>query len=179
MGEVQAAQSSHRFSRGWVVANHPLDTALVLCPVLLEQIVGVCLRRRLGVGVVEEVLDAYEDLLDSDSWLPGLLLVQYGQADGATRVDIRVEERWNEFACPSCQFSISSSNSCFGDVRLTLWRLRRVLWVGSQVAHQHSALPVSWIEQITVRKLHSQFELTTLPNGLLLARYAALPVLEV
>ena len=78
-----------------------LHFPLVRRAVLLEQVVGICLRRRFGVGVVEEVLDADEDLLDSDGWLPGLLLVQYRQADGATWIDIRVEQRWNEFACPS------------------------------------------------------------------------------
>lgn len=36
-----------------------------------------------------------------------------------------------------------------------------------------------WVGQITVRELHGQFELATLPNGLLLSRYTALPVLEV
>lgn len=102
VGKVQAARSSHGHLRGWVVAHHPLNTALVLRPVLLEQVVGVCLSRRLGIGVVEEILNSDKDLLDSDGWLPSLLLVQYGQADGATRVDIRVEKRWDEFACPPC-----------------------------------------------------------------------------
>lgn len=36
-----------------------------------------------------------------------------------------------------------------------------------------------WFGQFTVRELHGQLELATLPNGLLLARYTTLPVLEV
>ena len=57
VGEVLAAQSSNRSSRGRVVAHHPLDTALVLGPVLLEQVVRLRLRGRLGVGIVEQILD--------------------------------------------------------------------------------------------------------------------------
>lgn len=36
-----------------------------------------------------------------------------------------------------------------------------------------------WVGQFTVRELHSQFELATFPNGLLLAWNTTLPVLEI
>lgn len=47
--------------------------------------------RRLGVGVVEQVLDAKEDLLHRDGRFPRFLLVQDREADGAGWVDVRME----------------------------------------------------------------------------------------
>ena len=52
---------------------HPL---LVVGPVLTKAGVGLCLGGVLDVGVVEEVLDTEEDLLDGDGRPPVLLLVQ-------------------------------------------------------------------------------------------------------
>jgi hypothetical protein len=37
-------------------------------------------------------------LFDSDCRLPRLLLIQDGQTNGARRINIRVEQRWREFA---------------------------------------------------------------------------------
>ena len=39
------------------------------------------------------------DLLDCDRGFPRLLFVENGQADGARRVYVGVEEWWREFAC--------------------------------------------------------------------------------
>ena len=52
---------------------HPL---LVVRPVLAEGGVGLGLGGVLHVGVVEEVLDTQQDLLDGDGRPPVLLLVQ-------------------------------------------------------------------------------------------------------
>ena len=52
---------------------HPL---LVVSPVLTKAGVGLGLGGVLDVGVVEEVLDTEEDLLDGDGRPPVLLLVQ-------------------------------------------------------------------------------------------------------
>jgi len=103
--------------RGWAREGESED-ALVRDLVLLEDGVSLELRRVLGVGRIEELLDADEDLarahrrsgisasssdrggkserrahlLDRDRRLPRLLLVQDRQADGAGRVDVRVVE---------------------------------------------------------------------------------------
>ena len=52
---------------------HPL---LVVRPVLAEAGVGLGLGGVLDVGVVQEVLDTQQDLLDGDGRPPVLLLVQ-------------------------------------------------------------------------------------------------------
>lgn len=52
------------------------DPLFVLGTIFLEHVVGVGLGGRVGVGVVQEILDAEQDLLDSDGGLPALLLVQ-------------------------------------------------------------------------------------------------------
>jgi len=64
------------FLRSWVVPNNALDLALVRGPVFLEEIVSISLGWGVGVGVVKEVLNTEEDLLDGDSWLPTLFFVQ-------------------------------------------------------------------------------------------------------
>ena len=74
-------------------------SALVCRPVLLEQIVGVGLRGRLGIGFIEQILDTEKDLLDGDRGSPCLLLVQDRETDGAGGVDVGVEQRWRELAC--------------------------------------------------------------------------------
>ena len=85
-------------SRGGILSNNALDPLLVLDSVALKQVVGVCLRGRLGVWVVEEVLDTQKNCLDGDGGLPGLFLVQNGEANSAGRVDIRVEQGRDELA---------------------------------------------------------------------------------
>lgn len=67
--------------RSRVLTDNALDAPLVLGPILLEHVVGLRLSWRLGVGVVEKVLDTQKDLLNGDGWLPGLFLVQDRQAD--------------------------------------------------------------------------------------------------
>ena len=52
---------------------HPL---LVVRPVLAEAGVGLSLGGVLDVGVVQEILDTQQDLLDGDGRPPVLLLVQ-------------------------------------------------------------------------------------------------------
>lgn len=81
-----------------MVSYDLLNLSIIARAVLLEQVVGVGLSWRLGVGVVKKVLDTEQDLLDGDSWFPALLFVQDGQADCAGGVDVGVEERRDEFA---------------------------------------------------------------------------------
>jgi hypothetical protein len=80
-----------------VVLDDATDLLLVGLPVLLEQVEGIGLGGRLWVGLVEERLDAEQNLPDGDGGLPAFLLVQDRQADGAGRVDVWVEERRGEF----------------------------------------------------------------------------------
>lgn len=58
-----------------ILLDHSLDSPFVLNSVLFEEIVCVGLGRRLGVGVVQEVLNTEQDLLYRDRRLPSLLLV--------------------------------------------------------------------------------------------------------
>jgi len=75
-----------------------LDLLVVGSAVLAEQVVGLGLGRRLRVGLIEQRLNAEEDLLDGDGGLPAFLFVEDGQADGSGRVDVGVEERRDELA---------------------------------------------------------------------------------
>lgn len=85
-------------SRGGVVSDDLSYLLLVGGAVLFEEVVGICLSRRLGVGLIEETLDAEENFLDRDCRLPRLLFVQDVQTDGAGGIDVWVEERGCEFA---------------------------------------------------------------------------------
>lgn len=75
-----------------------LDLLVVGSAVLAEEVVGLGLGRRLGVRLVEQRLDAEEDLLDGDGGLPAFLFVEDRQADSSGRVDVGVEERRDELA---------------------------------------------------------------------------------
>lgn len=87
---------------GWlrrlILAHDSLDPPFVLSLVLLEHVVCLSLGRRFRVGVVQQILDAQQNLLDSNGWLPCLLLVQDGQTYRARRIDVGVEERWYKLA---------------------------------------------------------------------------------
>ena len=69
---------AHLGGHGPGLSPHPL---LVVCPILAEAGVGLGLGGVLDVGVVEQVLDPQQDLLDGDGGPPVLLLVQDGQAN--------------------------------------------------------------------------------------------------
>ena len=84
--------------RGRVFSSLFLDPPLVRDLVADEQLVGLRLCRRVGVGRVQQVLDAEEQLLDSNSWAPVLLLVEDGEADRAGGVNVGVEEGGVELA---------------------------------------------------------------------------------
>lgn len=71
---------------------------LVRGAVFLVEVVGLSLRGRLRVGVIQEVLDTQQDLLNRNRRFPRLLLVQNRKTDGSRGVDVGVEERGNEFA---------------------------------------------------------------------------------
>lgn len=60
--------------------------------------VSLRLGRVLDVGLVQQVLDAEQDLLDGDGRAPVLLLVQQRQTDRPGRVHVRVEQRRLELA---------------------------------------------------------------------------------
>jgi len=59
------------------------DSLLIVCSVLTIAGVSLSLGRILDVGIVEEVLDADQELLDGDGWPPILVLVQQAQANSA------------------------------------------------------------------------------------------------
>jgi hypothetical protein len=86
------------FSRGRVISDDLLDLLVVSSAVLAEQVVGLGLSRRLGIGLVQQRLDSEKDLFDGDGGLPAFLFVEDGQANSSGRVDVGVEERRNELA---------------------------------------------------------------------------------
>lgn len=81
-----------------MISHDLLDLRIVPGAVLLEKIVSVGLSWRVGVGVVEQVLNTKQDLLDSNRRLPTFLLIQDRKTDCARWVDVRVEKGRNEFA---------------------------------------------------------------------------------
>jgi hypothetical protein len=61
---------------GLVFLNHLADLTLIRGSVLFEQVVGIGLRGRLWVGIIEEILNAEQDLLDGDSGSPVFLFIE-------------------------------------------------------------------------------------------------------
>ena len=145
-----------------MVLDDAADSPLVLDLVLLVEVVGVGLGGRVRVGVIEQVLDAQGDLLDGNGGLPGLVFVEDGQADGAGRVDVRMEQRRDEFA---------------------LWRLRRVFCLRKRrmlaTKRQRCKTVQDHPAALTIGECHCEFEHSALPDCLLLSGDAALPHLEV
>lgn len=88
----------HILRRG-ILLYDILNLLLVRGAILFEQIERIGLRRRLRVRLVEQRLNTEEDLLDGDGGLPAFFFIEDGEADGAGRVDVGVEERGHEFAC--------------------------------------------------------------------------------
>ena len=78
-------------SWGLILANNLLHSPLVCAAVLLEQIVCVGLSGRLWVDLVQEHLDAEQDLLDRDGRLPAFLLIENAKTNGARRIHVGVE----------------------------------------------------------------------------------------
>lgn len=69
-------EASTAVSRGWIVFHNGFDLLFVSLAISLEEIVGIGLRWRIRIWIVEEILDAEEDLLDGDGWLPAFFFVQ-------------------------------------------------------------------------------------------------------
>ena len=86
------------FLVGLVFLHNHANSTFVLRTVLLEEVVGLGLCRWLGVWVIQEILDAKQELLNSDGRSPTLFLIQNWQANRSGRVDIRVEKCRREFA---------------------------------------------------------------------------------
>lgn len=87
-----------RLSRSRVIPDDLLDLLVVGSAILAEEVVGFSLSGRLGVGLVQQRLNAEKNLLDGDSGLPAFLFVENGEADGAGGVDVGMEERRNKLA---------------------------------------------------------------------------------
>lgn len=81
-----------------ILPSFGLDPSLVLGLVVHKKLVGLGLGGAVGVGIVQEVLNAEEHLLDGDRGPPPLLLVEDGEADGAGGVDVGMEQGRDELA---------------------------------------------------------------------------------
>mmetsp|Transcript_34846 Transcript_34846/g.93046 ORF Transcript_34846/g.93046 Transcript_34846/m.93046 type:complete len:208 (-) Transcript_34846:4-627(-) len=71
----------------------PLHPPQILRLVSGKETVWFLLGRRRRVGVVQEILDAEQNLPDGDGRLPIFILIQDAQAHRSRRVDVGVEER--------------------------------------------------------------------------------------
>src|ERR1041385_469075 len=61
--------------RHWIFPHNSLDPLLVLSSVSLEEVVGLSLGGRIGVGLIEKLLDAKKNLFERDGRFPRLLFV--------------------------------------------------------------------------------------------------------
>jgi len=68
-------QTTKEDLRSRMFPDNTLDLVLICHSILLEEVVRVGLRWRVGVGVVEEVLNAEKDLLDGNCGLPAFFFV--------------------------------------------------------------------------------------------------------
>lgn len=66
-----------------VLPDDALHALLILHTVPPEQVIGIGLRRRVWIRVVQQVLDPQQDLPDRDRRLPALVLVENRETDGA------------------------------------------------------------------------------------------------
>lgn len=91
---------AHRASRSRrrVLLDAHLDAGAVAVDVLFKQRIRVRLRWALRIRLVEEALNAEENVFDCNRRLPSLVLVEDAQADRAAGVDVRMEECRGEFA---------------------------------------------------------------------------------
>lgn len=128
-------------SRRWIVLDDGAHALLISLAILLEQLVRISLGGRVDIGLVEQLLDAEQDLLDGNRRLPALLFIEDGQAHGAGWVDIWVEERRRELAlrrlcwvlyfyclCVSCLASLTSSSRQSWLDSLRGWILLHTVW---------------------------------------------------
>jgi len=72
------------------------DPLLVIGPVLTETGVGLGLGGVLDVGIVEEILDTQEDLLNGDGRPPVLLFVQDRETNCPGGINVGVEQWRNK-----------------------------------------------------------------------------------
>ena len=86
-------------SWGWVFFHDSLYFLVVSLSVLLEQVIRVSLRRRLGIWVVEQILNTDENLFDGNGGFPAFFLIKDRKTHGAGRIDVGMEQWRNEFAC--------------------------------------------------------------------------------
>lgn len=176
--KVQGYHATVGSSGCGILADDTLDSFLILHLVSLEQVVRLGLGGRLGIGVVQKILDAQEDLLDSDSRLPSLVFVEDRQADGTGWVDIRMEQRRDEFAYKTRDLATCDVN----EIRSA--HLHRYSHLGGFVGYSGRFTVSGHLSRylggmLTLRKRHRELEEAALPDSLFFARNAAFPVLEV
>lgn len=77
-----------------LLSNPPL----ISCSILLKHGESFALCRIVRVWIVKQILNTQQDLLDCNSRFPTLIFVEDGETNGARGEDVRMEERWGEFA---------------------------------------------------------------------------------
>lgn len=92
------AIQDHRL-HGRIFLHDLLDATFICGAILLEEVVGLGLCRRIGVRVIQQVLDTQQELLDGNGGAPCFLLVENREAYGARGINVGVEQWRSEFAC--------------------------------------------------------------------------------
>ena len=59
-----------------ILGHNLANFFLISLAVILVEVVGFSLRRRIKVGVIQQVLNSTKDLLDSNGWSPSLFFAQ-------------------------------------------------------------------------------------------------------
>lgn len=96
--QVSSLVKTADVSWGGVLLDDALDLSFVCRSVLLEESVGISLSWRIGIGIVEQVLNPQKNLLDGDCRLPTLLFIQNRETDRARWIDVGMEQRRDESA---------------------------------------------------------------------------------
>jgi hypothetical protein len=88
----------HDHLRRRILLHDVLNLLLVRRPIFLEQIERIGLRRRLRVRLIQQRLNAQQNILDRNRRFPALFLIENRETNRARRVDVWVEQRGYEFA---------------------------------------------------------------------------------
>ena len=81
-----------------IVFHNGFDLLFVGLAISFEEVIRISLCWRIGIWIVQQVLDTEENLLDSDGWLPTLFFIQDGKANSTGGIDVGVEKWGNKFA---------------------------------------------------------------------------------
>jgi hypothetical protein len=65
---------------------------------MLKEVKGFGLGGGVWIGIIQQVLNTNQDLLDGNGGTPAFFLVENGKANGARWIHVGVKEGWSELA---------------------------------------------------------------------------------